>query len=126
MLLETVEPRRRDVVEREVPRTPEREEAPLKFALPALAARHNHLARHQPFRVQQAGLAAGEVPLDENEGRHVAEIVAELLVGADQCLQKPSLTGIETAQHQRQEGRLAARVLEAEHGVRGLTRARIG
>ena len=103
MLLETLQPGRGDVVEGEARCGPEGEEAPLQLALAAFAPRHHHLARDQAFRLQQARLAAGEVPLHQYERRYFPEIVAELLVRPDQRLQEAPLAGVEAAQHQGQE-----------------------
>ena len=119
VIAEAIEAGRGDVVEGQARRASKGEEAPVELPLPALAARHDDLTGDEAPRLQEASLTAGEIPLDQDEGRYVSEVVAESLVGADQRLQEPPLVGVEATQHERQKRGLAAGVLEAEQGVPG-------
>ena len=116
-LVEALQTGGRDALQGEACRGSKREEVPVEFPLPAISARHDDLAGDEAQRLQEGLLAAGEVPLDQDEGGYASEIVAEFLVRTDQCLQEPLLVGVEAAQHERQKGRLASGVLQAEHGV---------
>ena len=126
MRLESRETRGREVVECEPRRAPKRKEVSVEFSLSSLPPWNHQLTRDQALRVQKARLATGKVPFHNDECRYVAEVVAELLVGADQGLQEPPLAGIEAAQQESQKGGLPTGILQAEHRVPGLPGAGIG